>query len=324
MLRRVALAAAVVVTLGAGYGGTARAATTPTKGVVIVNTNLALQNASAAGTGIVLTTTGEVLTNNHVIAGATTVKVTVPATRRTYVATVVGYDITDDVALLQLQGATGLATATAESSAKLRIGQLTRAVGNANGGGNLVVTSGKVIGLNQTISVRGDDGTISQLGHLVETSAHLVPGDSGGPLLDAAGRVIGMDAAGSPSFSFNGNAPGYAISINHALTIVKLIAGGNASALVHIGPTAFVGLQLADTPDGIAVQDVVPGSPAEAAGLARGDLITSADGTSLSSTTDLRTVIFAHHPGDSVAIGYTDALGNEATVTIALASGPPQ
>lgn len=323
MFRRFALSVAVVFCLGAGYGGTAWAAT-PTKGVVIVNTNLALQNASAAGTGIVLTKTGEVLTNNHVIAGATTIKVTIPATRKTYVATVVGYDITDDVALLQLPGGTPFTTATTGSSAKLEIGQSTRAVGNANGGGKLVVTSGKVVGLNQTIGVHGDDGHISQLGHLVETSAHLVPGDSGGPLLDAAGRVIGMVAAGSPSFSFNGSAPGYAIAINHALAIVKLVAGGSASSLVHIGKTAFVGLQLVDVPEGVGVQDVVPGSPAETAGLAAGDLITSADGAPLSSTSDLRAVLFTHHPGDTVKIGYTDALGNAATVTITLASGPPQ
>jgi S1-C subfamily serine protease len=323
MFRRLAFVAAVLI-LGAAFNGTAFAAATPTKGVVLINTNLGLENASAAGTGIVLTKTGEVLTNNHVVAGATTIKVTVPATRRSYAANVVGYDISDDVALLQLSGATNLATATTGNSANLKIGQKASAVGNANGGGKLVVTSGQVIGLNQTISVHEDDGTVAQLGSLVETSAHLVPGDSGGPLLDASGRVIGMDAAGSPSLSFNGSAPGYAIAINHALGIVKLIAGGNSSALVHIGPTAFVGLQLADTPEGIAIQSVVPGSPAEAAGLAPGDLIVSADGTSLSLTTDLRTVLFAHHPGDSVAIGYTDAFGNAGTVTITLASGPPQ
>ena len=323
MLRTLATVV-TVLGLGAAFSGAASAATTPTKGVVLINTNLALQGASAAGTGIVLTKTGEVLTNNHVVAGATTIRVTVPATRKAYGATVVGYDITDDVALLQLQGATNLATATTGNSATLRIGQAATAVGNANGGGKLVITSGKVVALNQTIGVRGDDGTVSQLGSLVETSAQLVPGDSGGPLLDATGRVIAMDAAGSQSLSFNGSAPGYAIAINHALGIVKLIAGGNSSALVHIGATAFLGLQLADTPEGIVIQDVVPNSPAAAAGLAPGDLLTSVAGTSLSSTTDLRSVLLLHHPGDSVVIGYTNAFGTDATVTITLATGPPQ
>ena len=98
------------------------AAPSPTKGVVLINTNLGLENGNAAGTGIVLTKTGEVLTNNHVISGATMIKVTVPSTRKTYVADVMGYDITDDVALLKLEGASNLATATIGSSASLKVG----------------------------------------------------------------------------------------------------------------------------------------------------------------------------------------------------------
>ena len=110
-----------------------------------MNTNLALENGSAAGTGIVLTKNGEVLTNNHVIAGATTIRVTVPATKRSYTADVVGYDIVHDVALLKLENASNMTAATIGSSAKLAVGQPTRAVGNANGGGKLVVTSGKIV-----------------------------------------------------------------------------------------------------------------------------------------------------------------------------------
>ena len=112
------LAVALVVA-GAAVGRAQTATTPPTRGVVLINTNLALENSSAAGTGIVLTKTGEVITNNHVIRGATTISVVVPATKRAYAANVLGYDITDDVALLQLQGATNLATATRGDSAML-------------------------------------------------------------------------------------------------------------------------------------------------------------------------------------------------------------
>ena len=331
VIRRVALVAAACAALAAAYGHPVMAATpkpkpkpSPTKGVVLINTNLALQNGSAAGTGIVLTKTGEVMTNNHVIAGATTIQVTVPATKRTYSADVVGYDISDDVALLQLQGATNLATATTGNSAKLKVGQAARAVGNANGGGKLVVTSGKVLALNRSITVQEDDGETAQLAHLVETSARLVPGDSGGPLLDATGRVIGMDAAGSTSSLAGSPAPGYAIAINHALTVAKQIAAMQASTLVHIGPTAFIGLNVQNGSGGIAVGGIVAGSPAESAGLATGDLITSIDGAALTTVTDLRNALLTHHPGDSVTIGFTDTTGTAGTVTITLAAGPPQ
>src|SRR3954469_3811739 len=131
-MRRIALALVVLAVAGTGTAQ-AHAAATPTKGVVLVTTDLALENGSAAGTGMVLTANGEVLTNNHVIRGATTIKVTVPATHKTYTARVLGYDIADDVALLKLNGAAKLATITRGSSVKVTVGQATRAVGNANG-----------------------------------------------------------------------------------------------------------------------------------------------------------------------------------------------
>ena len=285
-----------------------------------MNTNLALENGSAAGTGIVLTKNGEVLTNNHVIAGATTIRVTVPATKRSYTADVLGYDIVHDVALLKLENASNIATATIGNSAKLAVGQPTRAVGNANGGGKLVVTSGKIVALKQTVSVQSDDGEVGRLTNAIATSARLVPGDSGGPLLDKSGRVIGIDAAGSTST----NAPGFAIPINRALTVTRQIEALRASAFVHIGATAFIGLQVQDATNGIAIQGVYPGSPAESAGLAQGDVITSIDGASLAGLKDLRTALFAHHPGDSITVGFTDALGNAATAALTLAGGPPQ
>jgi|tagenome__1003787_1003787.scaffolds.fasta_scaffold20932437_2 S1-C subfamily serine protease len=295
-------------------------APSPTKGVVLVNTNLALEQARAAGTGIVLTKDGEIITNNHVIAGATTIKVTIPATHRTYAADVMGYDVTDDIALLKLEGASNLATATIGNSAKLKVGQATRAVGNANGGGKLIVTRGKVVGLNRTISVQQEDGSFSKLANLVASTAKLVPGDSGGPLIDASGRVIGVDAAGSASGS---STVGFAIAINKAVSITKQIATSRASQLVHIGATAFIGIQAQDGPNGVLVGGVIPGSPAEAAGLAAGDVITSIDNVTITDAADLRAVLFGHHPDDAITISYTDAAGTPATATLTLADGPP-
>ena len=313
----------------AGFSGSANATTAPapskpTKGVVLVTTNLAYQNGNAAGTGIVLTKTGEVMTNNHVIRGATTITVIVPASGKRYSASVVGYDIADDVALIKMNGATGLAVATRGNSATLKLGAATTAVGNANGGGKLVITKGRVTGINRTITVNDDQGGQSQLAGLIETSARLVPGDSGGPLLDGSGRVIGMNAAGSATFAFEAS-DGYAIPINRAITLVKQMKAGKASSLVHIGKTAFLGMNVADADaGGVAVQSVVAGLPAANAGIARGDVITALDSTPVNNTGDLRAALFAHHPGDTVTVYFTDVVGNQTSAQVTLADGPPQ
>jgi S1-C subfamily serine protease len=313
----------------AGFAGSAHATTAPapskpTKGVVLVTTNLAYQNGNAAGTGIVLTKTGEVMTNNHVIRGATTITVIVPASGKRYSASVVGYDIADDVALIKMNGAAGLSVATRGNSAQLKLGAPATAVGNANGGGKLVITKGSITGLNRTISVNDDQGGQSQLAGLIQTSARLVPGDSGGPLLDSAGRVIGMNAAGSATFAFQ-RSDGYAIPINKAITLVKQMEAGKASSLVHIGKTAFLGINWggADA-GGVAVESVVSGLPAANAGIAQGDVITALDSTPVNDTDDLRAALFAHHPGDTVTVYFTDVIGNQTSAQVTLADGPPQ
>jgi S1-C subfamily serine protease len=236
---------------------------------------------------------------------------------------VLGYDIADDVALIKMNGASGLAVATRGNSATLKLGATTTAVGNANGGGRLVITKGRVTGLNRTITVNDDEGGQSRLSGLIQTSAHLVPGDSGGPLLDAAGRVIGMDAAGS-AFAFE-TSDGYAIPINKAITLVKQMEAGKASSLVHIGKTAFIGMNVADANGGgVSVQSVVAGLPAANAGIVQGDVITALDSTPVNTTDDLRTALFAHHPGDTVTVSFTDTVGNQTSAQITLADGPPQ
>lgn len=327
---RARLTVAVLVLAGA-FAGSAQAGThkpkpkpkPPSTGVVLVTTNLAYENASAAGTGIVLTKDGEIMTNNHVIRGATTINVIVPATKKSYPASVVGYDVSDDIALIKVDGTATFTTATRGDSSKLKIGQPTRAVGNANGGGKLVLTAGKVTALRQSIVVNDDQGGTARLSGLIQTSAKLVPGDSGGPLLDANGRVIGVDAAGSSNYQMQVS-DGYAIPINKAYALVRLMEAGQASTLVHIGQTAFLGMRVDNATGGIVVEQIIPGGASEGAGLVLGDVMTSIDGQTLATVDDLRAALFLHHPGDTVTLGVIDALGNATTVTLALGDGPPQ
>src|SRR5215831_4570278 len=196
---------------------------------------------------MVLTSSGEVLTNNHVIRGATSIKVVIPGTKHVYTARVVGYDVADDVAILRAVGASHLKTVSTAASTKLRIGQSVRAVGNANGSGRLLAARGSITGLRRSITVNDDAGGTENLAGLIETNAALQPGDSGGPLLSSAGKVIGMDTAASAS----GSGPyaaasndGYAIPIAKAMRIAKQIQSGMSSATVHVGATAFLGVEI--------------------------------------------------------------------------------
>ncbi|HEY8028064.1 MAG TPA: trypsin-like peptidase domain-containing protein [Gaiellaceae bacterium] len=319
-------AAGLVVGVHAALARTSRA--TVQNGVVVVNTNLAFDHGQAAGTGIVLTSNGEVLTNNHVVRGASTIHVVFPLTKRSYAARVLGYDVTADVALLQLQHASGLATASIGNSSTLRRGQSVTAVGNAGGTGRLTVTTGLITGLGRTIAVNDDQGGAVQLVDLLETNASLRPGDSGGPLLDSARRVVGMDSAASASFSFRGSSDAYAIPINRAVSIAKQIAAGHGSAQVHIGSTAFLGVQAqpagASDTGGVLVGGVVSSGPVAQAGVVAGDVLTALNGRGIASPTKLVSALLVHHPGDKVTLRWSDASGEMHTATITLASGPPQ
>jgi S1-C subfamily serine protease len=317
--------AALAVGVHAALAHTSR--TSVQSGVVVVKTNLAFQNGAAAGTGIVLTASGEVLTNNHVIRGASTIKVVVPQTRKTYAARVVGYDVGDDVAVLQLQHASGLPTVTIGSSAALKVGQSVTAVGNARGTGSLTVTTGKITGLQRAITVGDEQGGAERLAGLVETNAQLQPGDSGGPLLDASGRVIGIDTAASAGFSFQDANDGYAIPIDRAVTIAKQVVAGHGSATVHIGKTAFLGVQVRSADaygGGVLVGGVVSGGPVAKAGIGAGDVITALNGRSIASPTALVSALLVHHPGDTVTVTWSDASTGTHAAKVTLGSGPPQ
>ena len=318
-------AGAFVLGVHAALAGPSRAAAQT--GVVVIETNLAFENGEAAGTGIVLTPSGEVVTNNHVIRGASTVKIVVPQTRKTYTARVVGYSVTGDVAVLQVQHASGLATVTLGSSASLKVGQSVTAVGNAGGAGSLAVTTGRVTGLARAITVSDDQGGAERLAGLVETDAQLQPGDSGGPLLDAAGHVIGIDTAASAGFSFRDANDGYAIPIDRVVTIAKQVVAGRGSTTVHVGKTAFLGVQV--QPDafgrsGVLVGGDVTGGPVAKAGLGAGDIITALNGRSVASPDALVAALLVHHPGDTITLTWQDRLGTPHSAKVTLASGPPQ
>jgi len=209
------------------------------------------QGAEAAGTGIVLSSNGLILTNNHVINGATAIKVTDIGNGKTYTATVVGYDATQDVAVLQLQGASGLTVASLGDSSTVQTGDNVVALGNAEGkGGTPSVAAGQVTALNQSITASDElSGVSEQLSGLIETNADIQPGDSGGSLVNSYGQVIGMDTAassssqsGDPSQSQSTQEQAFAIPIDTAVSIAKQIEAGDASSTIHIGATAFLGL----------------------------------------------------------------------------------
>jgi len=307
-------------------------------GIVVIDTNLGYQGAAAAGSGMLLTSSGTVLTNNHVIAGATTIKVVVPGTGHSYAATVVGYDRTDDVALLRLRGASNLKTISARTSG-INVGAAVTAVGNAGGTGRLTVARGSIVGLDRSITASDDQGSSEQLTGMIETDAGIRPGDSGGPLLDRSGKVVGMDTAASGNSAYASAATdGYAIPIGRALTIVRQIAAGRASSTVHVGGTAFLGVEVSPansdpygygsygaTPYGGAlIVGVVPGGPAASAGLAAGDVITTIGGRSISSPDQIAPLILTRKPGTTLKVTYVDQDGAAHTTNVKLGTGPAQ
>ncbi|GAB2966663.1 S1C family serine protease [Amycolatopsis acidiphila] len=311
-------------------------------GLVDVNTTLGYENAQAAGTGMVLSPNGEVLTNNHVVEGATSISVTDIGNGRTYKATVVGYDRTEDVAVLQLQNASGLATVTTGDSSKVAVGDKVVGIGNAGGtGGDPSVAPGSVTALNQSITASDESsGSSEQLQGLIQVNANIQSGDSGGALANSGGQVVGMNTAASTGYQFGGRGgrggtggtgerqgqsaggTGFAIPIDQALGIAKQIEAKTASSTVHIGGSAFLGVSVSDSGQGAVVRQTVAGAPAAQAGLSAGDTLTGVNGRTVDSATTLTTLMDGFHPGDKVTLSWLDQSGQQQSASVTLAEGP--
>ncbi len=318
-------------------GTTRRATSAEEVGVVDITTVLNYGEGAAAGTGVVLTSAGEILTNNHVIEGATRIRVTVPATGSSYTASVVGTDPTDDVAVLRLSGAHGLATAhlaTDTQAGQVAVGDAVTAVGNAGGtGGTPTAATGTVVALGRDITASDEAGADPErLTGLIEVNAAVQAGDSGGPLY-SQGVVIGIDTAASASAqrgfdttTATSRSEGFAIPITTATTIADQIVAGEDSSRVHQGEPAFLGVQMPAARnragDGATISGVVAGSPAATAGLQAGDTITAIDGTAVDNTPALSGALAGHQPHDRITVSWSDTAGTPHTATVTLATGP--
>ena len=281
--------------------------------------------SQGAGTGVVLTPDGDVLTNAHVIADAASIKVKLSTNDRTYDATLLGSDPAADVALIRIQGVSNLPTAALGRSADLRVGDQVVAIGHALAlPGGPTVTTGIVSALDRTIG----SGS-RRLEHLIQTDAAINPGNSGGPLVNAKAEVVGINTA-----VIQGSGQGDAQNIGFAIasdTIRPMIdelrqAGGRVRVPAFLGVTTTTlndasreRLGLSGT--GAYVTSVGFGTPAEAAGLRAGDVITAVDGGKVTSSDELGSAIRKHRPGDRVEIRWQRG-GTERSASVTLGQTP--
>jgi S1-C subfamily serine protease len=220
-------------------------------GLVDITSFVHYQQQVFEGTGMVLNANGLVLTNNHVIKGATRVTAQLVTNGRKYTAKVVGTDSAQDIALLQLEGASGLPVVTTGDSNKVQLGDTVVALGNAGGNGGLpTVTNGTITSLNRTITASdAGSGTSERLTHMFQTNAPIAEGDSGGALANSAGQVVAMNtAANSQNIGGAGTDQGFSIPIDRALLIAREIAAGHGSSTIQIGQPAFIGIAIASDP----------------------------------------------------------------------------
>ncbi|TMD76349.1 MAG: PDZ domain-containing protein [Chloroflexi bacterium] len=305
----------------------------------VVDINTVIQTASgsaaAAGTGLIITSSGDVLTNNHVVEGSVSVKVTIQGKSGTYPATVLGVDPTDDIAVIHINGVSGLPTVTIADSSTVQVGDTIYALGNALGlGGAPRVTKGSVTALDQTITASDNGAQAEQLTGMIQSDAEISPGDSGGALVNSAGQVVGVITAGeAQGFRSSSTTIAFAIPSSKAVDIANRILAGQAGNGVFIGPVGYLGVSVqtldassaaqlgVNVSSGAYVRTVVAGSPAERAGITSGSVITRVNSAVVDSATALGDALHQYKPGDQVKITWISGTATH-TATVTLISGP--
>jgi S1-C subfamily serine protease len=290
----------------------------------------------AVGSGIVYDTGGWILTNKHVIAGATTIKVRLQD-KREFDGTVYGQDTLTDLAIVKISGATGLKAAPLGDSSTLQVGQLAVAIGSPLGlDYPNSVTSGIVSGLGRDITVAGDGSSANSgtnLHGLIQTDAAINPGNSGGPLIDSAGRVIGVSTA----IAQTAQGIGFAIPINVAKPILQQALAGEKLSRPYIG-IAYVAIDLGlktqnnlpldhgawvhnEDASGNSIDAVVAGSPADKAGIKNDDIITAIEGEAIDGAHPLEDLLVQYAPGRTVSVDLYRG-GKALTVHLTLGTRP--
>ncbi len=315
-----------------------------TPAIVDITSQIGYQSGNlAAGTGVVIAASGLVITNNHVIAGSTSINAFDLGNHHNYTRVkVVGVDLSHDLAVLQLVGAHDLRRAPFGDSSKMIRGCGVSTVGNVGGtGGAPTITSGIITALNQSVVAVDSSAHVNEhLSGLFQTNALLQPGDSGGPLVDALGAVVGINTAAVVTSALSGAGnQGFAIPFNQVLATARAIISDQAAPGLAIGPdahTAYLGIQVVQalsgkTNIGVRVVQVVPGSPAARAGLKANDIITAIDpdpdakpsGSSrrISTPGQLATILNAVHPGASIVLVWTHNSVPVAPSVITLGTG---
>jgi len=305
----------------------------------VVDINSTIQGASAteqaAGTGLILDSTGDILTNNHAVAGSISLRVAFQGRSGSYAATVVGVDPTEDLALIHVDGVSGLPVVTLANSSSVKIGDSVLAIGNALGlGGAPRVTQGYVTDLDQTITASENGSNSETLHGMIQSDAEISPGDSGGALVNTGAQVIGIITAGeATSFRTDTSTVAYAIPSSTAAPIANQILEGRAGGGVIIGQVGHLGVGV-DTLDaetaaqlglsitsGALVRTVENGSPAAGAGILPGAVITAINSTTIDGAKALGTTLQQFKPGDSVKVTWFYQ-GASRTATVTLTTGP--
>ena len=260
------------------------------------------QVESGAGSGVIISSDGYILTCAHVVNGASTITVTIGD--KDYTATLVGEDTTSDIAVIKID-ADGLTPATVGNSDSLKVGQSVMAVGNPLGELGGTVTGGMISALNRSVTIQGSSSVNTM--SLIQMDASVSPGNSGGGLFNMNGELVGIVNAKSSSSDAEGL--GFAIPINDAIKVAQeLLENGYVTGRPYLGITylavtdAQTASQLGVNAYGVYVVEVVKGGPAEKAGLQAGDRIVSVDGTEIASKDDLGTLMQKHAAGDTLSI----------------------